>query len=63
MTWITIESDLDWGGGISIEDLRLELDRLEHLGADTIEIEAYSNYGYPGVDIEATKTRSDEEIN
>ena len=63
MEWKTIEEGLDWGGDISIEELRLELDRLESMDANAIEIYLFDQYGFPGVSINAIKIYNNEEIN
>lgn len=59
-----IDNSFDFTGGISISAMREELDRLEALGANSIDIEAYEEYGSICVSCKATMTRweTDEEL-
>lgn len=48
---------LSWTYGIEISRLREDLDALEKLGATSIDIESYSDYGSPSVSIKAIARR------
>ena len=48
---------LSWTYGVSISQIREDLDALEKLGVTSIDIEAYSDYGSPCVSIEAIANR------
>ena len=52
-----VDCDLDWEGIISIEDLRNSLNELEKLGANHIRIEAFMEYDFAEVRIEAVSKR------
>ena len=47
-----IDFKLDWEYGVSIKQIREDLDKIEELGANCVEIESYSGYeGCHGVNI------------
>tara|TARA_R110002012_G_C11216441_1_gene561992 strand:- start:76 stop:378 length:303 start_codon:yes stop_codon:yes gene_type:complete len=59
-----IEYDFDWEWGISIEDIRKDLDELEKLGATHINLESQESWGCASLDQKAVCTRmeTDEEF-
>lgn len=61
---VNLPYQLYWGYGVSIEQIREDLDEIEKLGATEINIEPYESYGSAGVDIEAVVERleTDEEF-
>jgi len=52
-----IENLTEWKQGISIENLKKEITRLENLGVNWIDIESYydENHGTPTTEINAEK--------
>lgn len=48
-----LDYPLNWTYGVSIEQIRMDLDAVEKLGATVIDIEAGSSYGDPYVSIAA----------
>ncbi len=58
-----IPFDFDWTYGIEISKLKEDLNTIEALGATTIEIEPYDNYGSACVKIQAffEREETDEE--
>ena len=54
---VKIESDLCWTYGISIEQIKKDIERLEKLGVDEIYIETEDYYGSPSISCNAYQTR------
>jgi len=61
----TIDYELSWIYGVSIERIREDLKAVEELGATHIEIEAFENYGEIDLSVESYVKRleTDEEFN
>jgi hypothetical protein len=53
--------NFSWAYGISIKDLRNDLDKLEKLGATDVDIEAYERYGDAEISIHAYSVRLETE--
>ena len=59
-----IDYDLNWRGGVEIDQVQQDLDELKKLGATHIEIEPYQSFDLVFVDIKAIVERieTDEEF-
>ena len=60
---IKVDYFLEWEYGMSIYDLRKDLDKIEKLGATHVDIEAYTSYdcAYVGIEPILQRTETDEE--
>lgn len=60
---VEIDYKFNWTYGVSIEQIRKDLDELEKLGVKEVEIEPYDSYGSSSVSIEAyiNRIETDEE--
>lgn len=60
---VRVNYSLDWVYGVSIKQMRKDLDELEKLGVKEVDIEPCDSYGSPSISIEAhiERLETDEE--
>lgn len=58
-----VNYSIDWTYGVSLTQIREDIDALEKLGATSVDIEIYSEYGsdYVGIMAFALREETDEE--
>ena len=58
----TVPFNFNWSYGVSIDQIREDLDKLEKLGVTEIDIEAYDDYGDASIIISAISKREETNL-
>lgn len=57
MKAVKVNYNLSWTYGVTIQQIRKDLDAIQALGANEVEIETYSEYGCEYIRVEAIENR------
>ena len=58
----TVPFNFNWSYGVSIDQIREDLDKLEKLGVTEIDIETYDDYGDASIIISAISKREETDL-